>query len=79
MNIKKNKLRQLEARNRITVGELRKRLNGLPDDMQIVFGDTMDGNIVMFYRTKLLGENKLLIECNELKIEDYDLWINEKD
>lgn len=74
MNKKITKLRELEAQNRITVGELRKQLKPLPADMEIVFSDTIDGNIVMFNRTRLYGKNKFLIEFNELKVEDYDLW-----
>lgn len=37
--------------------------------MEIVFSDTIDGNIVMFNRTRLNGKNKFLIDFNELKIE----------
>jgi|GEM_PF-4337421 len=64
MNKKRTELRKFEAQNRITVGELRKQLEALPADMEIVFNDTVDGDIVMFYRTRLYGKNKFLIEFN---------------
>lgn len=41
--------------HRITVGELRERLRGYPDDAQITFGCTLDAVPLVFYRVKDRG------------------------
>lgn len=52
---------------RITLGDLKERLAGYPDDMQISFGATLAGAILVFYRVKQRGPKHLQIELNELQ------------
>jgi hypothetical protein len=65
-----------EAETRITVGDLKRQLEGYPDDAEITFGCTLDAVPLVFYRVKDRGkvygtETRLIqIELNELRDED---------
>jgi hypothetical protein len=47
----------------ITAGDLRRQLEGLPEDTEIIFQGGMT-----FYRTKWRGENTVQIEFNEVQV-----------
>jgi hypothetical protein len=46
----REKANEIEERSRITVGELREKLKGYPDDKEIIFGSTIQGDTLIFYR-----------------------------
>lgn len=51
----------------ITVGDLRERLSGFPDSMEIMFSGCLT-----FYRIKQRGDNLLNMEFNEQIYRDED-------
>ena len=63
------KSKEIEEMSRITVGDLRGQLSVFADDAELVFGSTMAGDTLIFYRTKRLGDDMVLIELNELTEE----------
>jgi hypothetical protein len=48
-----------------TVGDLRNAIHGLDNDVEIIFGGTLAGGNLTFYRFKWRGDNLLQIELNE--------------
>ena len=52
----------------LTVGDLREAIDGLGDDVEIMFGSTMAGNELIFYRFKWRNQPQTLlqIELNEM-------------
>jgi len=59
------KLYEIEERSRITVWELKEKLQGYPDDTEITFGSTIAGVPLIFYRVKSRGDDLVQIELNE--------------
>jgi len=59
------KAREVEERSRITVGDLRRMLSGYPDDKEIIFGSTLAGDTLIFYRVKD-RDPMVQIELNEV-------------
>jgi hypothetical protein len=59
------KLSKIEEESRITVGDLRERLKGYPDDTEITFGSTIAAVPLIFYRVKSRGDDLVQIELNE--------------
>ena len=49
----------------LTVREIRKEIQNLPDDVEIDFGSTLAGKPLVFSRFKWRGEKLLQIELNE--------------
>ncbi len=49
----------------LTVSDIRDAILGLPDDVEIDFGSTLDGTPLRFYRFKRRGDKILQIELNE--------------
>jgi len=49
----------------LTVREIRKEIQNLPDDIEIDFGQTLAGKPLVFYRFKRRDEKVLHIELNE--------------
>lgn len=60
----------LDDGERITVGELKRRLSIFPDDAEITFGSTRNGVPLVFYRTKGRGPDLVHIELKELHEDD---------
>lgn len=67
----KKKPRPREEDHRITVGDLRSRLQGFSDDYELTFGCTLDATPLIFYRVKSRGPKLVQIELNELT-DDYE-------
>lgn len=65
-----NEVKKIEENHRITVGELKEHLRLFPDDMEITFGCTTEAVPLIFYRTKMRGDNLVQIELNEVT-EDF--------
>lgn len=59
------KLYEIEEESRITVGELKEKLQGYPDDTEITFGSTVAAVPLIFYRVKSRGDGLVQIELNE--------------
>lgn len=58
---------------KLTVGELRKKLESCPPETQITFGSSKYSmRPLIFYRVKQRGENYLQIELNELDEKIHD-------
>lgn len=55
------KLINAELSKTMTVGELKHRLQGLPDGYEIIFGCEE----LTFYRLKIRGEKLVQLECNQ--------------
>jgi hypothetical protein len=51
--------------DRLTLGQLRRDLAEYPDDAEVVFGGTVLGSELKFYRVKGRGEKVVQIELNE--------------
>lgn len=49
----------------LTVQDIRDAILGLPGDTEIMFGSTLAGATLVFYRFKSRGEKLLQIELNE--------------
>lgn len=56
---------QNDAEQTLTVGDLKRELQNWTDDTEIVFGGTLAGADLSFYRFKMRGEKVLQIELNE--------------
>jgi len=50
---------------RLTVGDIRDAIHDLDNDVEIVFGGTIAGAELSFYRFKWRGDKVLQIELNE--------------
>lgn len=59
------KLYEIEEKHRITVGDLKERLQGYSDDTEITFGATIAAVPLVFYRVKRRGDDLVQIELNE--------------
>lgn len=60
------KLYEIEEKSRITVGDLKERLQGYSDDTAITFGATVAAVPLVFYRVKRRGDDLVQIELNEV-------------
>jgi hypothetical protein len=49
----------------LTVGAIREAIRGVADDVEITFGETLNGVPLRFYRFKWRGEKLLQFELNE--------------
>jgi hypothetical protein len=65
------KLYEIEEEHRITVGELKERLQGYPDDTEITFGATRAAVPLVFFRVKTRGDDLVQIELNEVMENDF--------
>ncbi len=70
MNAIDQKKYEYEGKNRITVGDLRKQLQGYSSDTEVMFGNCINGNPLIFYRVKSRGDLLVQIELNEVT-EDF--------
>ena len=68
-----------EPIERLTIGELRRAIEGLEDDHEIDFGSTLAAVRLEFYRFKSRGEKLLQIELNERfpKAGTYSVTVDE--
>lgn len=49
----------------LTVGDIRNAIHDLENDVEIMFGSTLAGTPLVFYRFKIRGDKLLQIELNE--------------
>jgi hypothetical protein len=63
--INQKKLNESEKNHRVTVGELKEKLQGYSDDTEITFGATIAAVPLIFYRVKRRGDDLVQIELNE--------------
>ncbi len=49
----------------LTVGEIREAIDGVDDDVEVIFGSTKAGAKLKFYRFKWRGDDLLQMELNE--------------
>ena len=61
---------KIEEKGRITVGRLKKMLEGYSDDTEITFGSTIKAIPLVFYRVKRKGNDLVQIELNEVLEDD---------
>lgn len=63
-----------------TVGDLRNAIHDLDNDVEIIFGATMVGAELSFYRFKQRGDNLLQMELNEFFPEPgkYSITVGEE-